>query len=85
MGTLLDQPSRNKMPTDLSTVQEFIADVNEICKKTGWSKDEVLKAFEIQERERTNNLYVANGNIFDEQMSGIGYILQDLVKVLESR
>ncbi len=85
MGTLLDQPERNKMPTDLNTVQEFIADVNSICKKTGWSKDQVLKAFEMQERERRNNLYVANGNIFDEQMSGIGYLLKDLVTIFGSR
>ena len=48
----------------------------------GWEVSDVLKAFEIQELEKANALTLQDGDAKDEQLSGFGEILQNLVDVL---
>ena len=42
----------------------------------------VLAAVGVLELRRQNDLYVDNGEVFDEQIGGIGRLLQQIIEVL---
>ena len=42
--------------------------------------ENILKAYEIKEMERSNNLYKSNGDTFDEQMAGFGETLEKIAE-----
>ncbi|CCQ64077.1 conserved hypothetical protein [Crocosphaera watsonii WH 0402] len=44
---------------------------------------DVIAAKSALEQERSNNLYVKNGDTFDEQMAGFGELIQELNRVME--
>ena len=56
-----------------------------LSKKHKISTNEVIHAVEVLELRRKNDLYVANGDTFDEQMAGLGNLLQDLNNILADR
>lgn len=78
MGTLFDQPPRNYRSVKRSDIEDFLKEVIDISKKLKLDVPIVLEAYKIKEMERRNDLYVANGDTFDEQMSGLGRILEEL-------
>lgn len=78
MGDLFNQQLRSRRKTDGKIIDFIKDDVIEVAKKTGLNYDQVLKAYEILELERRNDLYVDNGGIQDEQMGGFGGLFQDL-------
>lgn len=82
MGTLQQQPARNYSKIDENRLETFIEEINEVAQKTGVSLETALKAREILEMERRNDLFVANGDIHDEQMSGFGDLLEDLTNAI---
>lgn len=78
MGTLFEQPPRNLYHVEERNLMIAI----ELIKKAATqSKLDIKTVVEIYKSEVLNrfiNCYVANGNIFDEQISGIGKILSDI-------
>lgn len=84
MGTLFNQPVREYYAIDKRKTLNFIEQVKEISKETGLTEELVIKAFEIKEMERKNDLFVVNGNIHDEQMAGIGELIKELNGVIQS-
>ena len=83
MGTLHDQPIRNSHRYTDEQISSFIEDVQNFSNGSDLSISEVLKVFEIKEMERRNNLLQSEGDIWDEQISGIGEILQRIASALE--
>lgn len=83
MGTLFNQPERNHRRVTDSELDAFLSDAVKLAKKHSINVAEVIKAKEVLELERRNDLYVNNGDSFDEQMSGIGGILQEMVCAIE--
>jgi hypothetical protein len=83
MGTLFEQPQRKTLYTNDSDILALIEDVKTISKKTGWSVDQVLRAYEIKETERRTTFMVQNGDIHDEQMSGLGKLIQEMTSALQ--
>ncbi|MBD2043479.1 hypothetical protein [Microcoleus sp. FACHB-672] len=83
MGTLFDQPERNHRRVTDSELDAFLSDAVKLAKKHSINVAEVIKAKGVLELERRNDLYVNNGDSFDEQMSGFGEILQEMVSTLE--
>lgn len=78
MGTLHDQQPRDFKHVTKSGALDLISEINEVAKETKLSFDQVFKIYELKEKQRTNSLYVANGDIKDEQLSGFGELISEL-------
>lgn len=85
MGTLYDQPHRNyrgiEAEHDLDVV---LKEMIRLSKEYGVSVTDVIALANVMELKRRNSLFVDNGNIFDEQMAGIGHILDSISSAIES-
>ena len=84
MGTLFEQAERKALYVNQSEVKNLLEDALELSKKYKIPLETILKAYEIKEIERRNNLYKSNGDAFDEQMSGFGQILEKISASLDS-
>lgn len=78
MGTLFEQKPREFLHIDEKAIINEIETLKKIASKTKLSIDQVIKISEIKQLKRKNNLYVHNGDIHDEQMSGIGTLLEKI-------
>lgn len=78
MGTLHDQKPRDFKNVTKSGALNLITEINEVSKETKLSFDQVFKIYELKEKQRTNSLYAANGDIKDEQLSGFGDLISEL-------
>ncbi len=78
MGTLKDQPPR-KYQSLISTEPDIaISQIKDFIVKHKITFEQAIMFFQLLENSRKNTIYVDNGNIFDEQMSGFGKILEKL-------
>ena len=92
MGTLQNQPPRPYMSVNVSAMSstsggvtfmaEELLQMKRVAEQAGCTLDQVLQLRQIREDERRNDLYVANGDIWDEQIAGIGEILSGIVDAL---
>jgi len=77
MGTLFEQSPRNWCKRDSSSiVLNEIKLMHDLALKTGKTYGEVLETCKMLEMRRKNDLYVSNGDNFDEQMAGFGKLLK---------
>jgi len=81
MGTLLNQKERDYLQLDEEVINQRIISLKSIASKHKISLENVLKLMSTMEQERANNLYVANGDIKDEQLAGFGELF---IKYAES-
>ena len=79
MGTLQSQPARNYRHMGMTEVMSEIKDIQSVAKNANVTFDQALRVFELLELRRRNSLFVDNGNIWDEQIAGIGQILDRMV------
>ena len=54
----------------------------DIAKESSLPIETVIEAARVLEMKRANDLQVANGDIFDEQIAGIGEVLQQIVAAI---
>lgn len=81
MGTLFDQKPRRYHRFDVNDdIIREIKDLQYIQKKTGLNYDQVLETCKMLELRRKNELYVANGDIHDEQMAGFGELIKQFIR-----
>ncbi|WP_324172285.1 hypothetical protein [Sulfurimonas sp.] len=78
MGTLYDQEPRDYKRVEISRVNYFLDEVSELATKYKMERKDIIEAFKAVELARQNDLYVANGDIHDEQMAGIGQAVQEI-------
>ena len=78
MGTLLNQKPRKYKSKELKDTEERLKTYIKIAKEHKVSLSDVITTARILELERSNDLFVANGDIHDEQMSGLGEILIEI-------
>jgi hypothetical protein len=83
MGTIFEQPVRKWASFEMTHVDNLLNEVTSLSKKHNITPADVLKAYEVMEMSRTNDLYVNNGNIHDEQMKGIGELLLEVSHSLQ--
>ena len=76
MGTLFKQEKRSFNEVHEFDVKTLLKEVHKIGGQDDFEPDHVLKAFQILELRRLNDFLVNNGNTFDEQMHGIGKLLE---------
>jgi hypothetical protein len=84
MGTLFDQPPRNWC--DDFNIHGEIDEIENIINEThlDLTFSDVVSLLTMLQLRRRNNLYVNNGDTFDEQMEGIGELLQKLNNELQN-
>ena len=92
MGTLFDQrprPHFNQLfnpHTRLSAnklFMEYLLEIKEAAKKSGLTVDQVLKAIELIELNRSNDIAIYDGDVKDEQLGGFGILAKELIGVIE--
>lgn len=80
MGTLGNQPPRNGFHYSLTN---FIQDVQRASEETGVSFKEALKAAEIIEMQRRNEIYRQNGDYLDGQLAGFADLIDRWLSPLD--
>jgi hypothetical protein len=83
MGTLFKQSARRYWEFDKVDLMNYIETLKEVAKKTELTIDQVIEVAKIKEQERTNNIYVANGDAHDEQMTGFGELFQEFNRCMD--
>ncbi len=83
MGTLFSQQERNFRSVSNESLDGFLSHAAKLAKKHSVTVSDVIAAATLLQLERKNDLYVANGDIHDEHMAGIGEILQSIATALE--
>ena len=81
MGTLTNQAPRNHRKVQLD---EFLTDAVKLAEKHKIAVSDVIAASQALEFRRRNDLYVDDGDAFDEQIGGIGALLQQLCSAVEN-
>ena len=84
MGTLFEQEPRDYRLISSGDLRSFLESATRLAKEFNISVSDVIQAKKALEMERQNSLYAANGDAFDEQLSGFGEILQDVVSAIEN-
>ena len=92
MGTLYNEPERNYFDIDFKYVKSDCEEIKKIAEETGLSVADVIEVYKIKTQNRSIDCYVANGDIWDEQMAGFGELfksfnskLDAIVDLLESK
>lgn len=83
MGTLFNQPVRDYRRVSSDHLDSFLTDIAALSKKHGVSVSDAIAAARVLELARRNDLYVSNGDIFDEQMAGLGELLEKISSAIE--
>jgi hypothetical protein len=74
MGTLQDQQPRNYYRVTGGEINLLISEVLNTAEKFDITFDQAFNIYNLAENRRRNDLFVANGDIWDEQICGIGDI-----------
>lgn len=85
MGTLKDQPKRISPYINNIDLQEIFKTCKELGTKNGISIDSAIEIYKTALLEQNNNLYFDNGQRFDEQIAGIGKLLEEIIIILNSK
>ncbi len=83
MGTLFNQKERPTLNTGSDHLIDYIEILKNVSKVTEVPLSDVIKAAEVKELIRKNDLYVINGDIHDEQMQGLGELIKSAFAISE--
>ncbi len=83
MGTLHNQEPRNYKFVERRNATDLIDEILDVAEATNVSFDQALRVYELLEQKRKTDCFVDNGDIWDEQISGIGQILEKIATALE--
>ena len=78
MGTLYHQDPRKYQEITTDNKKYFFEEVKELAKKHKLTTTEIINGLKVLELQRRNDLFVANGDIHDEQIAGIGEEFQGI-------
>lgn len=81
MGTLFNQPVRSR--ENSYGLEDEITYIQTLAKDYKISFSEVVALMDVLERKRSNNLAVNDGDVHDEQIAGLGEILDRIATALE--
>ena len=84
MGTLYSQQPRKWHEVTGGQLDTFLLCATELAKKHKVAVADVVASARVLELRRANDLYVGNGDVFDEQLAGIGQELQRIAESIES-
>ncbi len=76
MGTLGNQPCRSRYEFDDFNLANRATALTKLAKETGVSVDTLIKLEIAMQLNRLNSILIENGDKMDENLAGIGEILQ---------
>ncbi len=76
MWTLYNQPERKNYEYDFEDINILIDEIKTISKIKKLDYNQVLETYKYLEDKRRNDLYLANWDIFDEQISWFWQIIE---------
>ena len=76
MGTLGNQPCRSRYEFADFNLANRAAALTKLAKETGVSVDTLIKLEIAMQLNRLNSILIENGDKMDENLAGIGEILQ---------
>lgn len=79
MGTLFNQNPRNMRRFHEADIMNEISLLKDLSKAMDITYDQVVDTCRMLELRRRNDLYVNNGDTFDEQMAGLGILLESFI------
>ena len=84
MGTLFEQPVRRTLDVNSVDIENFINQISgySFSPDHSISISEMIKIVEVLEYRRRTDVMIENGNIFDEQIAGIGELLKSIADSL---
>jgi hypothetical protein len=82
MGTLYDQQSRGKH--DGANQTELLSTLKMLMDDHDMTMANAIEFMKVLEMNRTNNLYRNNGDAWDEQIAGIGKIMESISDAIRS-
>lgn len=77
MGTLFNQQPRKYHHTQDYDIDIICTEIMHIKSTYGMSHNEAIDVLRIAENRRTSNIFVANGDIKDEQLAGFGELIKE--------
>ena len=80
MGTLKNQPRRQSMNVSENSMESTVEMLKQISSKCKISLDQAIKIYEIETTNRKIDAYIANGEIKDEQLSGLAMYLDSITE-----
>lgn len=83
MGTLQDQPVRNRHSISYHDIKARAEQVRDIAHELGISHQAASTTFLAMTINRFTSAYISNGDIHDEQMAGIGEHLSNISWAIE--
>lgn len=84
MSTLFTQAPREFNRIAFDDLDDFLVDALKLAEKYDVTVADVIATKHALELKRKNDLYVANGDAFDEQLAGFGEILKEIHDALHS-
>lgn len=85
MSTLFSQPDRLRCEINADILESFITEAVTLAKKYRISVTDVIAAKHALEIQRSNDLFVNNGDTFDEQMTGFAELLEEHFDYLQGK
>lgn len=83
MGTLFSQPERKSFAVGSRQLESALKELSALAAEHKVALADVIALKVALERERANDIRVANGDVWDEQIAGIGEILRETNERLE--
>jgi hypothetical protein len=83
MGTLFDQKPRWWLEVEDKLLESSLSTAIQLAKKYKVSPSDVIALIQALELRRRNNLFIHNGDAWDEQIGGLGEIFQRLTEAVE--
>jgi hypothetical protein len=84
MGTIFKPTERKVETLDFGKVVQTIRSENNRGAHQNLTPSEIIETLKYIEMKRANDLALLDGHIFDEQMIGIGKLLESINEKLES-
>lgn len=83
MGTVFSQPERKPYDVLVGALEHSTTIAQSIAKRFALPFDSVVALMHVLELRRANDLAVANGDAWDEQISGVAEELQRIAHAFE--
>jgi hypothetical protein len=83
MSTLFSQPPREHKRAMSTNIDDFLTLARDLAQKHKVDVTTVVAVKHALELQRRNDLQVANGDAFDEQMAGFGEVLGNIASSLQ--
>ena len=78
MGTLFQQSNRGNPDNEESDIKFLLSNLKQLSEEENLTDDQIIELLKAAQLKRRNDLYRDNGDAWDEQIAGIGEILQSI-------